>query len=97
MTPTPPSQTPQWTDAAEMVSETLADWYTARLIGALRADITDRYGRVWRWKSGDLYVHDETLAFPVALIDRVGLPSAALAGNPNYAKLCATCRQEWPS
>jgi hypothetical protein len=102
VTPTPASQTPQWSNAHEQVASTLADWYAARLaheLGLIAAhpDITDRYGRVWRWTTGELYEHDETLAFPRALIDTVGLPSATLAGNPNYANLCATCRQEWPT
>jgi hypothetical protein len=97
----PASRTPQWTAAHDMVASTLADWYAARLAAALgliatHPDIVDRYGRTWTWKTGELYEHDGTLAFPRALIDTVGLPSATLADNPNYFNLCPTCRQEWP-
>lgn len=58
-------------------------------------DIVDGYGRAWRWKAGYLYVHDDTLAFPRHMIDDLNLPSAELADNPNYSKLCATCRRDW--
>lgn len=79
----------------------VADWTEARrelaeLERAEHPDITDRYGRVWTWLAGELYRHDETLAFPKAMIDGARLPSPDLANNPNYSKLCATCRSEWP-
>lgn len=83
------------------VARMLADWRAARLVLAAlerqeHPDIEDRFGRVWVWKSGDLYTHDATLAFPAAFIDWARLPSPELAGNPNYARLCAICRSEWP-
>jgi hypothetical protein len=59
-------------------------------------DITDRFGRAWEWWKGDLYRHDGTIAIPQRWIPEWGLPSAKLAGNPNYAGLCETCRQDWP-
>lgn len=64
-----------------------------------RPDITDRHGRVWVWKSGSLYTHDDTLTIPESFIhdERVGLPSPNLAGNPAYAKLCDICRSQWPT
>jgi hypothetical protein len=59
-------------------------------------DVTDGYGRVWRWRGrGDLYVHDDTLAFPLDVIPHLSLPSPSLEQNPNYFKLCGTCRQGW--
>lgn len=81
----------------------IADWQAARaaLAAYERAehpDLTDRYGRVWTWRGrGDLYVHDDTLAFPRDSITGagLGLPSPRLADNPNYSKLCDICRSEW--
>ncbi len=81
----------------------IADWQATR--AALREieerehpDITDRHGRVWVWRSGDLYAHDATLAMPRDFVThpRLGLPRAECADNPNYWRLCATCRSEWP-
>lgn len=63
--------------------------------GARHPDVTDRHGRVWTWKSGDLYTHDDTLAFPRDMIDGLSLPPAALSENLNYAGLCETCRSHW--
>lgn len=60
-------------------------------------DLTDRFGRVWVWQFGDVYVHDGCLAWPQPMIlanDR--LPSPALASNPNY-RLCRTCTRDWQS
>lgn len=79
----------------------IAEWRAAR--AALRLaeeaehpDVTDEHGRIWVWRSGTLYAHDDTLALPLALIAGYGLPPAALADNPNYAELCAVCRSRWP-
>lgn len=83
------------------VSTLVDEWWVARAVQrelerAAHPDITDRFGRVWTWKDGDLYTHDNTLAFPLAFIDdRIGLPRPGLADeNPNYAGLCAICRHE---
>lgn len=56
----------------------------------------DRHGRTWEWKDGDLWTHDGTLAFTRSMIDTAGLPKPGLAGNPNYADLCAICTSGWP-
>lgn len=84
-------------------AEPLVDrWLAARaalaeIERAEHPDVVDGYGRVWRWKFGEVYSHDDTLAFPRHMIDGAGLPSAELADNPNYSKLCQTCRQDWPT
>lgn len=85
----------------ELMERLIGEWQAARaeLAAIERAehpDITDRYGRTWVWRDGDLYSHDATLAFPRDFLDRVGLPSPRLADNPNYSRLCARCRSEWP-
>lgn len=61
--------------------------------------IVDRYGREWAWWDKDVYIHDGTLAFTRDAIQdpRLGLPSPECAANPNYSKLCAICRQDWPT
>ncbi len=60
-------------------------------------DQTDEFGRVWTWWKGDLYRHDDTLAVPLDMISLLDLPRAGLAeDNPNYSKLCQTCRREAP-
>lgn len=69
----------------------------AEIERAEHPDVVDGYGRVWHWKFGEVYSHDDTLAFPRHMIDGAGLPSAKLADNPNYSKLCPTCRQDWPA
>lgn len=88
----------------EQVASLVDEWRALR--AELRAieeaehpDVVDHHGRVWRWKNGDLYTHDDTLAFPLRFVTdgKAGLPSPSLADNPNYARLCATCRQNWPS
>lgn len=87
----------------DAVGQLIAEWRAARVVlaeleRAEHPDITDAYGRVWAWKGrGDIYTHDRTLAIPQAWIDSYGLPSATLADNPNYGRLCATCRQHWPT
>lgn len=62
-------------------------------------DVTDAHGRVWRWESRDLYTHDDILAWPLTAITggTFGLPTSALADNPNYVGLCGTCRRNWPT
>jgi hypothetical protein len=82
------------------MTEKIARWLDLRqqiaeLDRASHPDITDRYGRVWVWSSGDLYVHDETIAISRDWIASWGLPARGLADrNPNYAKLCGICRHE---
>jgi hypothetical protein len=79
----------------------LAEWQALR--AELRAideaehpAFADRFGRLWTWKGGDLWTHDGTLAFPRDMIDALTkLPREALRDNPNYWKLCATCRSHW--
>ena len=90
-------------DGLRVVQGLLFEWQAFRAeIAQVERDehpsITDRFGRVWVWEFGDLYVHDDCLAFPMDWItDTVhplGLPSPALADNPNYS-LCEICRREW--
>lgn len=82
----------------------LAEWQALR--AELRAieeaehpAFRDRWGRVWTWKSGDVWTHDDTLAYPRDMIDGAyalcGLPPESLRGNPNYWRLCAICRSQW--
>jgi len=84
----------------------LAEWthLRAELDATERAehpDITDRFGRVWVWRSGDFYAHDDALCFPREWIlgenghRPINLPSAQLADNPNYSGLCTICRSQW--
>jgi hypothetical protein len=83
------------------VNRMLADWQAAR--AELRAieeaehpAFRDRFGREWTWVSGDLWHHDDTLAYSRDMIDRLaGLPPEKLRGNPNYHKLCEICRSQW--
>lgn len=83
-------------------SQIVKEWQETR--SALREfeqsehpDIMDRHGRTWIWRDKDLYVHDETLAMTRDMIESptLGLPSAVLADNPNYEKLCSICRRGW--
>src|SRR5690242_3156406 len=47
----------QWQEARRLLAE---------IEQAEHPDVTDGYGRVWRWRGrGDLYVHDDALAFPL--------------------------------
>ena len=56
----------------------------------------DGFGREWTWVSRDLWHHDDTLAMPRDMIDALTrLPSERLRGNPNYHRLCDTCRSQW--
>lgn len=79
----------------------LAEWQALR--AELRAieeaehpAFADKFGRLWTWVSGDLWHHDDTLAFPRDMIDKLTrLPSERLRDNPNYWKLCETCRSRW--
>ena len=77
-----------------VVNELLATWQATReelraIEAAEHPDITDRFGRVWVWKSRDLYRHCSTAA-PAAMIDGFGLPTQAALDNPNYV-LCDIC------
>ena len=87
--------------AAQVVDEMLAAWAQARYDVAAQQrdahpDVVDPHGRVWTWSGrGDLYRHDDTLAYPLDMIEGLGLPPASLSRNHNYAGLCATCRQNW--
>lgn len=60
-------------------------------------DITDRFGRVWVWKSREIYTHDNVLMVPREFIERgeINLPHKRIANNPNYAGLCEICTSEW--
>jgi hypothetical protein len=79
----------------------LAEWQALR--AELRAieeaehpPFTDQFGRVWTWMSGDTWDHDDSLAMPRDMVERLtSLPSERLRDNPNYWKLCATCRSHW--
>lgn len=76
------------------VGRLIADWQAIRaeLVEIERAehpDTTDRFGRVWTWKSKDLYRHCGTAA-PYWMIDNFGLPTQAALDNPNY-DLCDIC------
>lgn len=86
------------------VRRLLQDWTNARaglraLEEAEHPPMTDHYGRVWTWSAGDTYIHDGLMAWTREMILRqdAGLPSPELAGNPNYAGLCAICRSNWPA
>ena len=80
----------------------LAEWQALR--AELRAieeaghpAFADKFGRVWTWWKGDLWHHDDTLAMPRDMVERLAgqLPPEKLRGNPNYWKLCETCRSQW--
>ena len=79
----------EWTWLREQIAETER---------AEHPDITDRFGRAWGWWKGDLYRHCD-LCFPGEWVTStehpIGLPSPALADNPNYT-LCEICTQDWP-
>jgi hypothetical protein len=56
----------------------------------------DKFGRLWAWKSGDLWTHDSTLALTRGMIDDFRrLPPEKLRNNPNYWQLCDICRSQW--
>jgi hypothetical protein len=84
-----------------VVHQKIADWQAARaglraLEEAEHPPFTDKFGRVWTWVSGDLWHHDDTLAMPRDMIDRLtSLPPEKLRANPNYHKLCEICRSQW--
>lgn len=79
----------------------LAEWQALRrelraIEEAEHPAFRDKFGREWTWASGDLWHHDDTLAFPRDMIDKLTrLPSEKLRGNPNYHRLCETCRSRW--
>jgi hypothetical protein len=84
-----------------VVRTMVSDWCAVR--AELRAieeaehpAFTDRFGREWTWTCHDCYHHDDTLAYPRDMIERLaGLPPERLRANPNYWKLCAICRSQW--
>jgi hypothetical protein len=88
-------------DGLRVVREKLGEWYAVR--AELRAIeeaehpvFRDQWGREWTWVSGDLWHHDSTLAYPRDMVDALrGLPPETLRKNPNYHKLCGTCRSQW--
>lgn len=56
----------------------------------------DKFGRVWTWVSGDLWHHDDTLAMPLDMVEKITrLPPEKLRDNPNYWQLCDICRSRW--
>lgn len=78
----------------------LAEWQALR--AELRAieeaehpAVTDKFGRVWTWVSGDLWHHDDTLAVTRDMIERDTLPAERIRNNPNYWQLCEICRSQW--
>ncbi len=76
------------------MSDLVNAWYELRselheLERLEHPDITDRLGRVWAWKSGDLYRHCSTAA-PKFMIEHFGLPKQEALDNPNY-DLCGIC------
>jgi hypothetical protein len=95
------SEQEQAAGGVRVVRGMLAEWHALR--AELRAieetehpAFTDRFGRVWTWVSGDLWHHDDTLALPRDMIDKLTqLPPETLRDNPNYWRLCETCRSQW--
>ncbi|MFB7919355.1 hypothetical protein [Streptomyces sp. NPDC056061] len=78
----------------EAVAKLIVDWQSARaelaeLERAEHPDITDRHGRVWVWKSKNLYRHCGNAA-PAYMINDFGLPTQRALDNPNY-ELCDVC------
>lgn len=83
-----------------MVSELVDEWTALRVEAqaferAEHPDVTDVLGRVWTWKSGDIYTHDG-MAWPLAFITSPTLqgPSAAALDNPNY-RWCLICKPSY--
>ena len=61
-----------------------------------RPDMTDRFGRVWRWHHNDTYLHDGISCPEKFIRDKnMQLPNRKLRGNPNYAGLCEICTIDW--
>jgi hypothetical protein len=55
-------------------------------------DIVDPLGRIWTWKSRDIYTHDSTLAFPAEMArTSCHVPADSVLSNPNYSRLCSIC------
>src|SRR5689334_4293693 len=80
--------------AVETVGNLVASWQAVRaelheIERSEHPDITDRFGRVWTWKSKDLYRHCGT-ACDVDMIPQFCLPSQRALDNPNY-DLCEIC------
>lgn len=81
-------------EATEAVERLLTQWQDARFALAEierseHPDITDRFGRVWTWKSKNLYRHCGT-ACGADMIEHFGLPTQRALDNPNY-DLCDIC------
>ena len=100
-----PDERGQASAGLSAVAGKLAGWYAARaelraLGEAEHPPFDDRFGRTWAWVSGDdyggLWQHDDTLALPRDMIERLtSLPPERLRANPNYWRLCDTCRSGW--
>lgn len=78
----------------EEVARLIDAWKTARAeLAAIKcaehSDIIDKFGRVWAWKSKDLYVHCGCAA-PAYMIDSFALPKQSVLDNSNY-DLCDVC------
>lgn len=73
------------------------DYSDSSLPNTSHPDITDRFGRVWVWKSREIYTHDNVLMVPREFIERseINLPHKRTANNHKYAGLCEICRSEW--
>jgi hypothetical protein len=56
-------------------------------------DLTDVFGRVWTWISGDLYQHD-SMTWTSAMVGSPSLrgPSSDALASPNYT-WCTRCRE----
>lgn len=81
-------------DRVSPVEKLITDWLTARaeiqaIERAEHPDIIDRFGRAWRWKCKDLYVHCGSVDTP-DMIDMYALPTQFALDNPNY-DLCDIC------
>jgi hypothetical protein len=79
----------------------VAEWQALRvklraLEEAEHPAFRDKFGREWTWTCHDCYHHDDTLALSRDMIDALTrLPPETLRGNPNYHRLCETCRSRW--
>ncbi len=90
----------QASTAVTAVRRKIAEWQESRaefraIEEAEHPARYDRYGREWTWVSGDLWHHDDTLAYPLDMIDGLSLPPERLRDNPNYHRLCGICRSQW--
>jgi hypothetical protein len=83
---------------SEVVPVLLDQWLDVRaetreVEQATRPDLTDVFGRAWRWLAGDLYRHD-SLVWTRDMVRSSSLrgPSRDALANPNY-QWCARCRE----